>query len=175
MYSIVKWKKNGSISVCVCVFLFFPYILHIKFVGLTSKVHLGGRSHRIFHPPSFCVRVLIFLARRIQPFLFLVDREVEFCVLHLLGIFYYFILLNFSEENPVYRDRTHVPTCQKVTRFPLSYRGEYNSNYYVLRHNRFSTVLQCNMYVCMYVCIFIKLHTTAQSGPVIRVILCHSH
>ena len=31
------------------------------------------------------------------------------------------------------------------------------------------------MYVCMYVCIFIKLHITAQSGPVIRVILCHSH
>ena len=31
------------------------------------------------------------------------------------------------------------------------------------------------MYACMYVCIFIKLHITAQSGPVIRVILCHSH
>ena len=27
----------------------------------------------------------------------------------------------------------------------------------------------------MYVCIFIKLHITAQSGPVILVILCHSH
>ena len=27
------------------------------------------------------VRAFIFLARRIQPFLFLVDREVEFCVL----------------------------------------------------------------------------------------------
>ena len=29
--------------------------------------------------------------------------------------------------------------------------------------------------LCMYVCIFIKLHITAQSGPVILVILCHSH
>ena len=28
-------------------------------------------------------------------------------------------------------------------------------------------------YVCMYV--FIKLHITTQSGPVILVILCHSH
>ena len=28
--------------------------------------------------------------------------------------------------------------------------------------------------VCMYVCIFIKLHITAQSGLVILVILCHS-
>ena len=39
------------------------------------------------------VRALIFLARRIRPFLSLVDREVEFCVLailivlHPLGIF----------------------------------------------------------------------------------------
>ena len=56
------------------------------------------------------VRALIFLARRIQPFLSLVDREVEFCVLttliilHPLGIFFFFF---FSEKNPVYRDRTH--------------------------------------------------------------------
>ena len=28
---------------------------------------------------------------------------------------------------------------------------------------------------CMYTCIFIKLHITAQSGPVLLVILCHSH
>ena len=30
----------------------------------------------------------------------------------------------FSEKNLVYRDRTNVPTCQKVTRLPLSYRGD---------------------------------------------------
>ena len=29
--------------------------------------------------------------------------------------------------------------------------------------------------VCVCVCAFIKLHITAQSGPVILVILCHSH
>ena len=29
--------------------------------------------------------------------------------------------------------------------------------------------------VCACVCVFIKLHITAQSGPVILVILCHSH
>ena len=45
-----------------------------------------ARSKKIFffffffiHLPS-AVRVLIFIARRIQPFLSLVDREVEFCV-----------------------------------------------------------------------------------------------
>ena len=34
------------------------------------------------------------------------------------------------------------------------------------------------MHVCMYVVcmyVFIKLHLTTQSGPVILVILCHSH
>ena len=46
------------------------------------------------------VLALIFIARRIQPSLSLVDREVEFCVLkrqlivlHLLDIFYFFIFL----------------------------------------------------------------------------------
>ena len=38
----------------VCVYFFFPFILDIKFVGRTSRGHTGGRSHRIFHPPSFC-------------------------------------------------------------------------------------------------------------------------
>ena len=36
---------------CVCVF--FPSILDIKFVGPTSRGHTGGRSHRNFNPPSF--------------------------------------------------------------------------------------------------------------------------
>ena len=44
--------------VCVCVF--FPFILDIKFVGRTSRGHTGGRSHRIFHPPSFCGACLNF-------------------------------------------------------------------------------------------------------------------
>ena len=59
------------------------HILDIKFVGRTSRGHTGGRSHTGFfiHLPS-AVRALIFLARiRIQPFLSLVDREVDFFVL----------------------------------------------------------------------------------------------
>ena len=67
----------------VCVFVFFPFILDIKFVGRTGRGHTGGRSHRISHPPSFCGACLIFLARRVQPFFSLVDREVEFCVLRI--------------------------------------------------------------------------------------------
>ena len=78
----------------------------------------------LIHLPS-AARALIFLARRIQSFLSLVDREVEFLctndliVPHPLGIFFCF----FNEKNPVCRDRSHVPTCQKVTRLPLSYRA----------------------------------------------------
>ena len=49
----------------------------------------AGGSHRWKVTQDFsstflflsAVRELIFLARRIQPFLSLVDREVEFCVL----------------------------------------------------------------------------------------------
>ena len=62
------------LSLCVCVF--FPSILDIKFVGRTSRGHTGFFIHLLS-----AVRALIFVARRIQPFLSLVDREVEFCVL----------------------------------------------------------------------------------------------
>ena len=43
-----------SLGVGVCVCVFFPFILDIKFVGRTSRGHTGGRSHRISHPPSGC-------------------------------------------------------------------------------------------------------------------------
>ena len=88
-------------------------------------------GHTGFFILPSAVRALIFLARRIQPFLSLVDRaQVEFCVLMILSYstrWAFFLFLFFSEKNPVYRDRTHVPTCQKVTRLPLSYRGDRSS------------------------------------------------
>ena len=43
---------NINSSVCVCVF--FPSILDIKFLRRTSRGHIARRSHRISHPPSFC-------------------------------------------------------------------------------------------------------------------------
>ena len=45
--------------------------------GVTQE---GGHTGFFIYLLS-AVRALIFLARRIQPFLCLVDREVEFCVL----------------------------------------------------------------------------------------------
>ena len=46
-------------QVCVCVCVFFPSILDMKFVGRTSRGHTGGRSHKISHPP-FCGACLNF-------------------------------------------------------------------------------------------------------------------
>ena len=86
--------------------------------GVTQE---EGHTGFLIHLLS-AVHALMFLARRIQPFLSLVDREVEFCVLkilivlHPLGIFI-FVFEFLSEKNPICRDRTHVPTCQRVTRY----------------------------------------------------------
>ena len=71
---LLRNQRRKSKVVCVCVF--FPFILDIKFVGRTSRGHTGFLIHLLS-----AVRAFIFLARRIQPFLSLVDREVEFCVL----------------------------------------------------------------------------------------------
>ena len=68
----------------MCVF--FPFIL--DFNGRTSRGHTGSSIHLLS-----AVLALIFLARRIQPFLSLVDRASrilctnDLIVLHPLGIF----------------------------------------------------------------------------------------
>ena len=76
----------------MCVVI--PFILDVKLVdapaGATQEEGHTG-SH---HLPSEML-ALIFIARRIQPPLSLVDREVEFMcthqfiVLHLLGMFFF--------------------------------------------------------------------------------------
>ena len=63
--------------------------------GVTQE---KGHTGFFIHLPS-AVRALIFLARTIQPFLSLVDREVKFLcandliVLHSLGIFIFLFFL----------------------------------------------------------------------------------
>ena len=114
--------------VFLCVF--FPSILDIKFVGRTSRGHTGGRSHRIFNPPSFCGACLDFCREKDSAIPFprrpwsRILCTNELIVLHPLGIFI-LVFLVFCEKNPVCRNRTHVPTCQKVTRCQLSYRGRH--------------------------------------------------
>ena len=53
-------RRSTVVLIVVCVCVFFPFILDIKFVGRTSRGHTGGRSHRISHPPSFCGACLNF-------------------------------------------------------------------------------------------------------------------
>ena len=79
---------------CVAVLcVFFPFILDIRFVGRTAEVTQEEGHTGFFIHLSSAVRALIVLVRRIQPFLSLVDREVDFLctndliVLHSLGIF----------------------------------------------------------------------------------------
>ena len=61
--------------VCVCC---LPIYSGRQACGRTSRGHTEGRSHRISHSPSFCCACLNFSRKNIQPFLSLVDREVEF-------------------------------------------------------------------------------------------------
>ena len=77
-------------SVCVCVF--FPFILDIKFVGRTRRGHTGGRSHRISYPPSFCGACLNFSREKDPAIPFpRRDREVEFYVCIYVCMYYHHI------------------------------------------------------------------------------------
>ena len=88
--SLVRLRDNHTctnmstttvvVCVCVCVCVFFPSILDITLDVPAGVTQEEGHTGFLIHLPS-AVRALIFVARRIQPFLSLVDREVEFCVL----------------------------------------------------------------------------------------------
>ena len=75
-------NNSSSVCVCVCVCVFSS---HSFWTSSSLDVPAGvtqeeGHTGFLIHLPS-AVRALIFVARRIQPFLSVVDREVEFCVL----------------------------------------------------------------------------------------------
>ena len=62
---------------CVCVGI--PFILDVKLVDVPAGVTQEEGHTGFLHLPS-AVLALLFLARRIQPFFSLVDREVDFFV-----------------------------------------------------------------------------------------------
>ena len=107
--------RCSSVCVCVCVGCCYAIYSRRQACGRTSRGHTG-----FLLLPS-AVLAFIFLVRRIQPFLSLVDRGGRILctngliVLHLLGIFM-FIYIFFCEENPSSCDcteiRTHVPTSE---------------------------------------------------------------
>ena len=75
--------ESWFVQTCVCVFSSHSFwtssSLDVPAGGTQDEGHAGFLIHLLS-----AVRALIFLARRIQPFLSLVDREVEFCVLTIL-------------------------------------------------------------------------------------------
>ena len=64
----------------VCVFSSHPFWTSSSLDVPAGVTQEEGHTGFLIHLPS-AVRALIFVARRIQPFLSLVDREVDFCVL----------------------------------------------------------------------------------------------
>ena len=75
----VTWS-GFWLCVCVCVFSSHPFWTSSSLDVPAGVTQEEGHTGFLIHLPSV-VRALIFVARRIQPFLSLVDREVEFCVL----------------------------------------------------------------------------------------------
>ena len=74
---------RGGVRCVVCVRVFSSHSFWTSMdvpAGVTQKEGNTGFSILLLS----AVLALIFLARRIQPFLSLVDREVEFCVLTIL-------------------------------------------------------------------------------------------
>ena len=68
------------VCVCVCVFSSHSFWTSSSLDVPAGVTQEEGHTGFLIHLLS-AVRAFIFLARRIQPFLSLVDREVEFCVL----------------------------------------------------------------------------------------------
>ena len=101
-YSIISTRSPIRLVMCKCTsgefnrqlllllihtfsVLSFVFSSHPFWTSSSLDVPAGvtqeeGHTGFLIHLPS-AVRALIFVARRIQPFLSLVDREVEFCVL----------------------------------------------------------------------------------------------
>ena len=67
-------------GVCVCVFSSHSFWTSSSLDVPAGVIQEEGHTGFLIHLLS-AVRALIFLARRIQPFLSLVDSEVEFCVI----------------------------------------------------------------------------------------------
>ena len=82
-YGVEAGGFLAATIVCVCVYacvcVVIPFIVDVRLVDVPAGVTQEEGHTGFLHLPS-AVLALIFIARRIQPSLSLVDREVEFCV-----------------------------------------------------------------------------------------------
>ena len=69
-------RQRGYVCVCVVI----PFILDVRLVDVPAGA-TQAEGHTIFLHLASAVLALLFIARRIQSPLSLVDNEVEFCVL----------------------------------------------------------------------------------------------
>ena len=140
----------------VCMFFFF-FFFHLTYSRWTSSIPSCLWSQRIF-PSLPGSRLTIFLSR--CKFSTLTTRQpmVEFYLL----TFPRFPLRKKEHKSYFGKNRTHDFRTNRYAAYLLDHSGD-------------ELCMYACMYVCMYACIFIKLHITAQSGPVILVILCNSH
>ena len=70
---------NYSFYCLECVYVVIPFILDVRLVDAPAGVTQEEGHTEFLHLPS-AVLALVFIARKIQPSLSLIDREVEFCV-----------------------------------------------------------------------------------------------
>ena len=82
MFAAVTGTSIVPYRILFCVVcVVFPFILDVRLVDVPAGVtQEEGHTGFLIHLPS-AVLAAIFLARTIQPFLSLVDREVKVCVL----------------------------------------------------------------------------------------------
>ena len=73
-------EKPAVLLYCVCVCVAIPFILDVRLMDAPAGVTQEEGHTGFLHLPSAVLIALIFIARRIQPSLSLVDHEVEFCV-----------------------------------------------------------------------------------------------
>ena len=103
-------------SVCVCATI--PFSLDLRHVDAPAGVTQEEGHIGFLNLPS-AVLALIFITRRIQPSLSLVDREVEFCAptnesFSTWWACFVLFCFVFARKNPRSRDcteiQTHIPT-----------------------------------------------------------------
>ena len=79
-HKVCARRISSIVYVCVCVCVVIPFILDVRLVNAPAGVtQEEGHTGFLIHLPS-AVLALLFIAKRIQPSLSFVDREVEFCV-----------------------------------------------------------------------------------------------
>ena len=99
---------------CVCVVI--PFILDVRLVDVPAGVTQEEGRTGFLHLPHV-VLALIFIARRIQPFLSLVDREVEFRV---LMNYDWYISMPTSYQSWVWEREAHKPVAQVLVQWVTS-------------------------------------------------------